>query len=164
MPDWDRLVDEHAGRVLRVAMRILGCLEDAEDVSQEVFGDAFRLEQTGPVQNWTGLFVRLATLRSLDRLRRMRESQPLRENDTISNRGPFDEAVANELAARLRSEIADLPEQQAAVFTLFHFEHQSREEISASLGISPEAVSTALYKARQRLQTKLASLQHGKSR
>jgi RNA polymerase sigma-70 factor, ECF subfamily len=164
MPDWKRLVDEHAVRVFRVAVRILGCIEDAEDVSQDVFTEAFRLQEQHPVQNWTGLFVRLATLRSLDRLRRLRESQPLREGDRISTAGPFEAAVANELAARLRSEIGELPEQQAAVFTLFHFEHLTRDEISASLGISPEAVSTALYKARQRLQTKLAFLQHGESR
>jgi RNA polymerase sigma-70 factor, ECF subfamily len=164
MPDWSRLVEEHADRVFRVAVRILGCVEDAEDVAQDVFTEAFRLQQQDHVQNWTGLFVRLATLRSLDRLRRTRESQPLREGDRISTEGPFEEAVANELASRLRMAIAELPDQQAAVFTLFHFEHLSRDEIAVSLGISPEAASTALYKARQRLLARLPAIQHGEPR
>ena len=74
LPDWDRIVERHAKRVFRVAMRILRSVQDAEDVSQDVFTEAFQLHKAGPVQSWTGLLVRLATLRSLDRLRRNRPS------------------------------------------------------------------------------------------
>ena len=35
-PDWDRIVESHAKRVFRVALRILGRVQDAEDVSQEI--------------------------------------------------------------------------------------------------------------------------------
>jgi RNA polymerase sigma-70 factor, ECF subfamily len=163
-PDWDQIVEQHASRVFRVALRIVGSVHDAEDVSQEVFGEAFRLQQADRVQNWTGLFVRLATVRSLDQLRRLRPSESLREEDRTSTHGPFDDAVAAETADRLRSAIARLPDQQAAAFVLFHFEHLSRDEIAASLGVTPEAVSTALYKARQRLLTQLTAIQQGDSR
>lgn len=164
LPDWDRIVDKHANHVFRVAMRILSCVQDAEDVSQDVFTEAFRLRQVGRVQNWAGLLVRLATLRSLDRLRRKRPSERIREGDRASTQGPFDDAAANELATRMRMAIAELPDQQAAVFVLFHFEHLSRDEIGVSLGISPQAVSTAMYKARQRLLAQLATIQQGDSR
>jgi RNA polymerase sigma-70 factor (ECF subfamily) len=164
LPDWDRIVEHHAKRVFQVALRILRCVQDAEDVSQDVFTEAFRLHRKGPVLSWTGLLVRLATLRSLDRLRRNCPSVELRNDDTMVTVGPPEEARARELADRLRKAIAQLPDQQATVFVMHYFEQVSRPEISATLGVSSDAVSAALYKARQRLLTQLAVLnqEHGK--
>ena len=164
LPDWDRIVEHHASRVFRVAMRILRSVQDAEDVSQDVFTEAFQLHAAGPVQNWTGLLVRLATLRSLDGLRRNRPSVELRECDRRSTVEPFEELEARELADWLRKAIAQLPDQQATVFVMHHFEQLSREQISAALGVSHEAVSTTLYKARQRLLRQLAVFNPGESR
>ena len=65
------------------------------------------------------------------------------------------------MADWLRRAIAGLPDQQATVFVMHHFEQLSRDEISAALGVSPEAISTALYKARQRLLTQLAAFNQG---
>ena len=160
LPDWDRIVEHHASRVFRVALRILRSVHDAEDV----FTEAFRLHKAGPVQSWTGLLVRLATFRSLDRLRRNRPSVELREYDRISTVEPFEESEARELAVWLQKAIAQLPDQQATVFVMHHFEQLSRDEVSAALGVSPEAVSTALYKARQRLLRQLAVFNRGDSR
>jgi RNA polymerase sigma-70 factor (ECF subfamily) len=151
LPDWNRIVERHAKRVFRVALRIVGSVQDAEDIAQDVFTEAFRLHAAGPIQSWTGLLVRLATLRSLDRLRRRRPEHELRDGDRVSSLEPIEEVLATELADWLRNAIAQLPDQQATVFTMVHFERLSREEVSANLGISTEAVSTSLYKARQRL-------------
>jgi len=160
-PNWDRIVDRHADRVYRVAFRILGSAPDAEDVSQDVFLEAFRLHLAGPVQSWEGLLVRLATLRSLDRLRRPRPAAALREGDRVSHIEPCDEMAATELRQWLRNAVANLPDRQAAVFVMFHLERFTRGEIAATLGVSADAVSTALYKARQRLLTQLAVFNRG---
>jgi RNA polymerase sigma-70 factor, ECF subfamily len=163
-PDWDRIVERHAERVFRVALRILGSVQDAEDVSQDVFTEAFQLHRRGPVQTWTGLLVRLATLRSLDRLRRNRPTIELRECDRMSTVEPFEEVAAAELADWLRKAITQLPDQQATVFVMVHFERLTRDEVSTTLGVSPESVSTALYKARQRLLEQLAVFNPGESK
>ena len=165
IPDWAHIVELHAHRVFRVAMRILGSVQDAEDVAQDVFAEAFRMHRSGTIQSWTGVLVRLATLRSVDRLRQRRPMQELHDGDRVSFTEPFENIAAAELAAWLRSAIAELPEQQATVFTMIHFEQLSREDVAASLRISPEAVSSALYKARQRLQNRMAVYENkGKSR
>jgi RNA polymerase sigma-70 factor (ECF subfamily) len=164
LPNWDRIIERHANRVFRVALRILGSVQDAEDVSQDVFTEAFQLHNAGPVQSWIGMLVRLATLRSLDRLRRKKSSVELHECDGVSITEPFEEAVAKELAHWLRKAVAQLPDQQATVFIMFHYEQISREDISATLDISPESVSTALYKARQHLGSQLVPFNQGHSK
>ena len=154
-PDWDRIVERHAERVFRIAFRILGSVHDAEDVSQIVFTEAIKLHAAGPVQSWTGLFVRLATLRAIDLSRRKHSTVELEDGDKVSHVGPPEEAVAAELATWLRDAASKLPEQQAAIFSLTHFEQLDRDEVAAVLSVSPETVSTALYKARQRLMSQI---------
>ena len=163
-PNWKRIVYRHGKRVFRIALRILGSVHDAEDVSQEVFVEAYRLRKAGPVQSWSGLLVRLATLRAIDRLRRTRPAKELRDHDHVSTVEPFEEVVAAELAQWLRTAIAQLPDQQIAVFVMVYFEQLSRNQVAANLDISPEAVSTALYKARQRLMSQLSVFNGGESR
>ncbi len=150
-PDWNQIVEKHGARVFRVAMRILGSIPDAEDVAQEVFAEAYRLHLAGPIQSWTGLLVRLSTLRSLDALRRRRPTVPIASEDWASQRQPLDTLVASELAARLRQSVGNLPDQQAAVFVLTYYEQWSREEIAVHMGITQESVSTSLYKARKQI-------------
>jgi RNA polymerase sigma factor (sigma-70 family) len=62
------------------------------------------------------------------------------------------------LASRLRRCIRDLPDQQAAVFALFYFEHLSREEIAEALETTVGAVSTALSKGRRSLRASLSDV------
>jgi RNA polymerase sigma-70 factor (ECF subfamily) len=157
-PDWGRIVERHSERVFRIAFRILGSVHDAEDVSQVVFAEAVKVHAAGPVQSWTGLFVRLATLRAIDLSRRRRNALELQEGDRVSNVGPPDEAVGAELAAWLQKAASQLPEQQAAIFSLTYFEQLGRDEVAAILTISPETVSTALYKARQKLMSQITVL------
>lgn len=162
-PDWTQIVADHAERVFRIAVRILGSVHDAEDVAQDVFVEAFELYQTKGVRSWAGLLVRLASLRAIDRLRRREPTEVLAENPQSGNAGPEEESAAAELAEWLRTAVGRLPDQQGEVFTLACFEHLSRDEIAASLGITPQAVSTALHKARQRLLSQL-SVCYGDSR
>ena len=162
-PNWSQIVDRHGKRVFRIALRILGSVHDAEDVSQEVFAEAYRLQTAGSVRSQTGLLVRLATLRAIDRLRRTRPAVSLCDDDHVSTVEPFEEASARELAQWLRAAIAGLPDQQAAVFAMVYFEQLPRDQVAVNLGISPQAVSAALHKARQRLMTRFSVFNDGDS-
>jgi RNA polymerase sigma-70 factor (ECF subfamily) len=156
MMDWERVVAENARDVYRVAFRMLGSEHDAEDVTQDVFCEALRIAESGKIDDWAGMLRRIAALRSYDRLRRRRETVAIDVGAHIDS-DPSAEAMANELAVRLREAIGELSQQEAAVFSLGYFNSLSRDEIASSLEIAPAAVSTALYKARQKLKTILAA-------
>ncbi|NQT12869.1 MAG: sigma-70 family RNA polymerase sigma factor [Planctomycetes bacterium] len=156
MTNWDQIVDEHGPLVLRLTRRILGPATDAEDVAQEVFLEVFQLSRRQDIRNWAGLFRRVATHRALDRLRRRRKTETLHNLDIPDGSdGPLKTAVAGELAERLRKAIKELSDRQAEVFSLRYFDNRSYDQIAEILGIKPSAVSTALHKARVRLQSLL---------
>jgi RNA polymerase sigma-70 factor (ECF subfamily) len=162
MPDWQQIVDEQGPAAYRIARRILGNAADAEDVCQEVFAEVFRVVSSRMVVNLPGLVRRLASLRAVDQLRKRKATVPLDEELTAHDvAGPQELAVANELAERLRTALARLPEQQAAVFALRYFEHLTNAEIAAALDTTQSAVSTALSKARERLVRMLHHQQSG---
>src|SRR5688500_12631224 len=102
MFDWPQIVDEHGPAAYRIARRILGHAADAEDVCQEVFGEIHRLSTAKTIVNLPGLVRRLATLRSVDHLRKRKPTVPL--DDTVVARdaqAPLAVAIANELVMRL---------------------------------------------------------------
>lgn len=159
--DWNLLVKTNAPVVFRVAFRILGSIQDAEDVSQDVFVDALQFHRKERVNNWPGFLTRLVTLKAIDRLRRNRKHFEICEQDKVSTLEPIEYTAVRELSEWLRGTISKLPEQQAAIFVLHHFEQLSRDQISEALGITREAVSTSLFKARKCLWALWTTLNQG---
>jgi len=159
--DWNEIVGRHAATVCRVALRILRNVPDAEDVSQDVFAEALALRDAGGILNWEAFLVRVTTLRSLDRLRRRRKSSELREEEHHYSADPADALMADELSDWLTDALTRLPEQQATIFLMVYAEQMTRLEVAQALGVSPDAVSSALYKARQRLLSEHAVFNRG---
>jgi RNA polymerase sigma-70 factor, ECF subfamily len=156
MATWDQIVSEYGPMMVRLVRRILGPGPDAEDVVQEVFLEAFHVQQKQEVDNWAGLLCKVAAWRALDQLRRRRPSEPLlaaERTDTAG--GPHETAVARELAQRLREAIGQLPDGQATAFSLRYFDGLSYDQIAQVLGIRSSAVGMALHKARAKLRTLL---------
>ena len=152
MPEWVNLVDRHARLVYGVAFRIVGQIQDAEDVAQETFREAFELSTAGKVTDWRGCLCRIATFRAIDVVRRRHKFGPLDEHHPSSAPEPAAEFEARELGERLQAALVELPRQAAAVFALTYFEQLSRDEIAAALDMTVGAVSVALFKARKQLQ------------
>ena len=138
--------------VVAISWRILGHASDVEDNVQDVFLEAYRLQQKQHVRHWRGLLRRLATLGGLARLRRRRAEVSLDGLAPVARGGsPDEEAVARELRAKLRAAVAALPEREGAVFSLRYFEGLSLAEIAEVLGIKYAAAGTALSRARAKL-------------
>jgi RNA polymerase sigma-70 factor (ECF subfamily) len=152
--DWDRIVREHGSIVFATAWRILGHAADVEDVVQEVFLQAYQVQQDEEVRCWEAFLRRLASCRALDRLRQRRAMVPL-DGLVLASSSDNPEAVAleRELASRLRDALARLSPREATVFCMRYFDDLSYEQIAEALAIQIGAVATALHKARARLET-----------
>ena len=158
MATWEAIIADHAPVVVRLTRRVLGAGPDAEDVTQEVFLEAFQVQQRQVVTNWGGLLRMIATRRALDRLR-LRRRRPIESLHGVdvaaSDSTAHENLVAAEMADRLRDAIAELPHGQAAVVSLRYFDNLSYEQIAETLDMEPNAVGAALYKAKAKLQTLL---------
>jgi len=151
-------VQQNGSSLYRIAWRILRHADEVDDVLQDVVLEALELARRTNVDSWPGLLKRLVVCRSLDRLRKRKPVEP-KDPDThvcYRNASPLDNVVVGELAMRLREAIGQLPERQAEVFSFRYFDGSSNPEIAATLGISTDAVATALRKSRLKLSELLS--------
>lgn len=150
--EWDTLVHTYASLVNSAALRVLGCVADAEDVAQEVFLEAFRKWTPGENHAWPGLLRRMAICRALDLIRIRQNNEPL-EFSPVDSRAvdPSDSLLKQEQHRQLRAGVASLPPRESEVFCLACFEQLTHEEIASELHISRGAVTVALSKAKSRL-------------
>ncbi len=145
----------HHERVYRVAYRITGNAEDAEDVLQTVF---LRLLRQGwepaAIGNVEIYLHRAAVNAALDvlRTRRNRRQAPLEGVEATMGQNPM-----AQLRLELRSAIAQLAPKAAEMFALRYFEGYANPEIAAILGLTVPAVAVALHRTREQLKAALSS-------
>jgi RNA polymerase sigma-70 factor (ECF subfamily) len=163
--DWNAIVREHAPTVFRAAWRILGQSADAEDVTQEVFLEAYQFQRSRAIRSWPAMLRRMAVCRALDRLRRRRPDVSINDRSLMSScADPESDAIAAELSARLSEAIGQLPEREAQVVCLRYFEDLSNQEIADLLEMQAGAVAAALHRARGKLESSLRSHLQGDQR
>jgi len=158
------LVDEHAGRLFSLGLRFCGDPEEAQDLVQETFLQAFRKwhQFEGRARASTWLYAIAA--RVCRRFHRKKSGEPERM-ESLDELLPFAEqsmaVVPDEpLAAELREEareqieqaIAALPNAFRMPFVLKEIVGLSILEIAGVLGIKDATVKTRLHRARLRIR------------
>ena len=159
--DWQTIVTEHGPLVWRTAHRLLGNHADTADCFQETFLAALELSRRQPVRNLSGLLVRLATTRAIDRLRQRGRRERQIDGGTGAQiwaaGDPADHVQDLELVGRLRQAIGELPEQEAKVFCLRYLNEMSYWQIARELSIGINAVGVALFRAKAKLREALGA-------
>ena len=160
---FEQLVALYQPRVLRLAHRLLGWGDGAEDVVQDVFLAALRKAGTfrGDASLWTWL-----TIITLNRCRtqRRRNLLRLRAHGLLSRRKPAQApssdrpAIEDETALQVRAAVAGLGPKDREAIVLFYLEQRSAGEIAELLSISRNAVEVRLHRARAKLKTALEYL------
>lgn len=168
--EFARLVDLYSPLIYRLALKMLGDEQDAEDVLQNTFLQAFRhlseFEGRAHLSTW---LYRIAANEALMLLRKRRpetpltdnlpEEEPLEEPAQFTNWCclPEEELLSAEGRARLDEAIRLLPETLRVVFLLRDIEGLSIQETSQALGLSETAVKTRLLRARLKLRDLLSA-------
>ena len=159
------LMRRYNQRLYRVARTILRDSDEAEDVMQQAYVNAYQhLDQFAGRASFSTWLTKIAVYEALARSRRRgandSRATPQPSDHTMTNLQasaptPEHQAFASELRGLLESAIDGLPEHHRLVFTLREIEGLSTVATAECLGISEENVKTRLLRARALLRDDL---------
>ncbi|WP_319518907.1 sigma-70 family RNA polymerase sigma factor [uncultured Martelella sp.] len=151
MKKFGRLTDIYLAermRLNRLANRILGNWEDAEDVTQEAFA---KLQKSNVEPDGPGIFVRTIRNLAIDRLRaadirrtHAQRAQAVEEYDAPS---PDRIVTARQELEDLFTALQQLPRRRQQIFLLNRLDGMRHAEIARQLGISVSTVEKELRSA-----------------
>jgi len=152
---FERIVVRYERRVLSLAWRLLGRVEDAQDASQEVFLRAFRylrrFDARRPLEPW----LMKMTVNVCHDIGRKRQQQPatVRDPDTMRGTGTPHEHLRSEERKRVLHEaLQALPEKERAAIILRDLEGLSTAEVAEILGSSEATVRSQISTARVKIR------------
>lgn len=165
-PTWEEAVQTQFDRVFRLAYRLSGNRQDAEDITQEVFLKVFRSLSTlkpGSIEGW---LHRITTNVFLDQVRRQKRIRmdPMGQTDTgFADRSeltnPQRHFEYQNLSSDVQAALNELKIQYRVVVVLCDIEGLSYEEIAQTLGIKLGTVRSRIHRARAKLRVSLAHLE-----
>jgi RNA polymerase sigma-70 factor (ECF subfamily) len=154
---FEKLYQRHVGDVYRYALVVMRDREDAEDVTQTTFMNAYRAfsrgERPRTPQNWLITIAHNVCRQRFRQLQRQPSELPLEEEE-VAQLAPDDEAPT---AEDIRRALSHLAFNQRAALVMRELEGRSYAEIAAVLQISTSAVETLIFRARRALREQLES-------
>lgn len=166
---FEYLVDRYQKQVIKTAFHFLGNMEDAEDLSQEIFLEIIRsmtsFRQTSTLATWIN---RITVNKSINALKKkqsrgiiLRLEQVFRftrEHETTKIQEPSVEQTGlehHEKRELLHAAIGSLPEKQRIAFVLHKFDDKSYKEIADIMATRLPAVESLIHRAKLNLQKAL---------
>ena len=150
---FERLYARHRGDVYAAALRELGSVEDAEDVTQAAFVDAYRalLRGSRPDSPRAWLLAIAENVRN----RRFRAARTRPREEAIDPDAVPAPELHREQADALLGAVASLSPPQREAFLLREISGLSYDEIAGRLDSSVGAVQMLLFRARRALRVEL---------
>jgi RNA polymerase sigma-70 factor (ECF subfamily) len=164
------LVERHSRAVYRLAHRMTGSSQDAEDVVQETFLKAYkqlgRFESRANFSTW---LHRIAVNCSIDLIRARPHRETGHDGADLDQLGAGDRVhaghasperlmLSTEVQDRVTSALSSLSAMERAAFALRHFEGQSIDEISRALGLKVNATKHSIFRAVKKMRVALEPL------
>jgi len=164
------LVEQHSRAVFRLAFRMTGNEQDAEDVVQETFLRAYRqLDKYEARASFSTWLYRIASNYSLDLIRMRKRHEDKRERGNAEERdilqtlpvntpGPDRILYSSQVQERVNEALNELSAQERTAFVLRHFEGMSIDQIGETLGTGTNATKHSIFRAVQKLRRSLEQL------
>lgn len=155
------LVDRYQARVYGYVRRMLRSIEDAEDVSQEVFIKAFQnIDSFDSRASFSTWLFKIASNLCIDKLRKQEKEnrvgfESLELDGTVSFDKSWDPEAslnAKELAIAIEKSITQLSNKLKPVLLLHDQQNLGYEEIAEILSIPVGTVKSRLFLAREELK------------
>ncbi len=152
------LVDRHGPLAYRVALRLLGNHQDAEDVAQEALVTAWqqlpRFKARSSFSTW---LYRIVTSRALNRITRTRATESLDLLGDVPKAAdePGQQTERDLTIDAVTDAVAALPPPQRVAIVLRHFEGLSNAEIARITASTIPAVRSHLFRGRRTLSQTL---------
>ena len=161
-----QLVDECEDMVFNTALGIVQDEDDADDITQDVFVQAYQsissFKGDSKISTW---LYRITVNRALDHEKKKKRRKRLgfmgflsgnREHE-VDSIPEFDHPGVllekKESAADLFNALKQLPDNQRIAFTLHKLEGQANREIAEIMGISLQAVESLMARAKRNLES-----------
>ena len=161
-----QLVEAHSAELFRLAYRLLGETEAADDVVQEAFLKAYRSLPRFDGRSRFGTWLHRITVNcAMDHLRRRRREaerhspdamEELLERRESSSPGPDRVVWSGQVERQMARSLDRLSPLERTAFLLRHFEERSIGEISLVLGSGASATKHAIFRAVKKLRQDLA--------
>ena len=155
------LVSAHSPAIYRLALRMLGRAEDAEDVTQEAFIRAWKmLPRWKPEAKFSTWLHKVALNLCYDRLRKPKEALFADPPDQADSAHSQPEALLQraQLKHAMEMAIMALPARQRAALTLTALEGHSNQAAADIMDLSLQATESLLARARRRLKKDLTPI------
>ncbi len=159
----DRLVREHMADFMRLAVRLTGDLDTAEDVVQDALAGIARgwsgFRQAASFRTWATRIVVNAFrdhLRRIDRAAGISMASLDVEPADPRPQEPESASEQAELKEQIAKHVSALPPRQREVLVLMAYEDMAVSEVAGLLEMTTANVHATLYAARQRMARELA--------
>ena len=151
------LVMPYSDRIYRMAFRLMGNREEAEDIVQEVYLKLWGMRaELGNYRSIEALCIRITRNLGLDMLRRRKVNQEAMKTERSRAGGymdlPSDNLEKEEEARTVHTLIAALPEPQRSLVHLRHLEGKEYEEIAEMVNMNVNAIRVSISRARKQMR------------
>ena len=161
IPTWEEVAREHGGFLYRVAFRLAGNHDDAQDLVQEALlrvRKGLERYEPGSLEGW---LARIVTNVFLDDVRR-RKRRPADafpdDPDRVLPESPSAEASSSELSQEIQDALAALPVEFRVPVVLCDVADQSYEQIAAALDVPLGTVRSRIHRGRRLLRDALTEV------